>query len=66
MARGSACECESWIDLLVRLEYLPAEVRGGLIANCDELQRLLTLRMKSLDQDKSYAIRDGKADSYEV
>ena len=58
IARGSAFETESWIDLLVRTSYLPP-IRGEeLIATCKEVQKLVTSRMKMLSQGKTYAVKD--------
>jgi four helix bundle protein len=58
IARGSTFESESWLDLLMRLEYLSQADGKELIANCHELGRLLTSRMKSLSGGKTYAIGD--------
>jgi four helix bundle protein len=65
IARGSAFEVESWLDLLVRRKHLDVEVGAELLQACDELQRLLTLKMKSLGEGKSYAVREESAE-YEV
>jgi four helix bundle protein len=50
IARGSAFESESWLDLLAREGYVSTEVEGKLTRQCMEIARLLTLRMKSLEQ----------------
>ena len=58
IARGSAFESVSWLDLLVRSEYVPQPVGDKLINKCIEIQKLLTLRMKSLSEGKTYAVRE--------
>jgi four helix bundle protein len=58
IARGSAFESESWLDLLHRRGYLTDAAFETLLAACDELQSLLTLRMKSLSDGKTYAVRE--------
>ena len=58
IARGSAFETESWLDLLVRTGYLSSEVGEAHIARCVEIQKLVTARMKSLDSGKSYATKE--------
>ena len=65
IARGSAFEVESWLDLLERRGYLPEEAAGGLFDHCQEVQKLLTLRMKSLGEASRTYAREEKAD-YEV
>jgi len=65
IARGSAFEAESWLDLLIRRGYLAAEQGKALLSKCDELQRLLTLRMKSLYEGKTYAVREETDGDYD-
>jgi four helix bundle protein len=65
IARGSAFESESWLDLLHRRGYLTDAAFETLLAACDELQSLLTLRMKSLSDGKTYAVR-GDRMPYEI
>jgi four helix bundle protein len=65
MARGSAFEVESWLDLLVRRRYLTEQEGDRLVASCIEVQKLLTVRMKSLGDGKSYAVRE-EGTEYEV
>ena len=48
IARGSAFECESWLDLLMRLGYLSKEDCDDLMSKCVAVQKMLTVRMKSL------------------
>ena len=58
IARGSALETESWVDLLLRSKYITNEQATMLFKQCDEIERLLTSRMKTLDQGKTYAIKE--------
>lgn len=58
IARGSAFESESWIDLLLRRNYISVDAGSELIASCVEVQNLITARMKTLGDGKSYTIRD--------
>ena len=65
IARGSLFETESWIDLLHRRKYLDDERVQELITSCHALGRLLTVRMKSLSENKTYAVRE-EGELYEV
>jgi four helix bundle protein len=58
IARGSAFESESWIDLLVRTGYLKDESGERLLAQCAELQKLLSYRMKALEESKPRTLRE--------
>ncbi len=58
IARGSAFETESWLDLLMRQGHLSPEVGRHLIERCTEVQKLLTARMKTLSQGKTYAVKE--------
>jgi four helix bundle protein len=59
IARGSAFESESWLDLLVRRGHVPAEEGARLIALCQTVQRMITTRMRGLGEaNQSYAIRE--------
>ena len=58
IARGSAFEVQSWLDLLSRRGYLTGESAARLMSKCIEVQKLLTLRMKSLGEGKTYATRE--------
>jgi four helix bundle protein len=66
IARGSAFEVESWIDLLARRRYIDEAVAAELFAGCIELQKLLTLRMKSLSEGRTYASRTTPGESHEL
>ena len=58
IARGSAFETESWLDLLARRGYLTSKQSEELISRCTEVQKLLTVSMKSLSEGKSYAVKE--------
>ncbi len=56
IARGSAFEAESWLDLLIRQGLIGQERGDYLIGQCVEVQKAVTLRMKSLTEaGKTYA-----------
>jgi four helix bundle protein len=61
IARGSTFESESWLDLLVRRGYVSRERGDTLISNCHEIGRMLTTRMRSLNENKTYAVREEEA-----
>jgi four helix bundle protein len=65
IARGSAFEVESWLDLLQRRGYIADERADSLLSGCTEVQKLLTLRMKSLEQGTVRAVREEEYE-YEV
>ena len=60
IARGSAFEAESWLDLLIRQGLIGQEHGDHLIEQCVEVQKAVTLRMKSLaEAGKTYAKEEG-------
>jgi four helix bundle protein len=65
IARGSAFEVQSWLDLLSRRGYVSEESSIRLKSNCIEIQKLLTVRMKSLGDGKTYATREVPDFEYE-
>jgi four helix bundle protein len=60
IARGSAFEAEGWLDLLMQSGYTRREVGERLIEQCSELQKLLSYRMKALDQRNPRRVKDEK------
>lgn len=50
IARGSACETDSWLDLLARAGYISADVETALRADCDVVVDALTNRIRALDK----------------
>lgn len=66
IARGSAFEAQSWLDLLRRQGYIPQETETRLSKQCEEVGRMLTARMKALGAaKKTYALREEEID-YQV
>jgi four helix bundle protein len=65
IARGSAFEAESWIDLLKRRDYLTSELSEELLGHCSIVQRMLTTRMRELGSAKQSYARE-EAESYEA
>jgi four helix bundle protein len=65
IARGSAFEVEPWLDLLQRRGYVGPETAHSLFSGCMEVQKLLTLRMKSLEKATAYAVREEESE-YEL
>jgi four helix bundle protein len=63
IARGSLFETQSWLDLLSRTGYLDESAKNRLILRCQEVGKLLTLRMKSLGESKLTYARE-EADEY--
>ena len=47
IALKEACETAYWLKLLVRTEYINENMYQSLLADCDELSRLLTSIIKS-------------------
>jgi four helix bundle protein len=50
IARGSANETLSWIDLLKRADYISAERENELTARCDEGLRMISAQMIALSR----------------
>jgi four helix bundle protein len=50
IAKGSACETDSWLDLLRRTGYLQPEAEARLHAACQELIRMLTAKIVDLER----------------
>jgi four helix bundle protein len=50
IARGSACETATWIDLLSRAGYIDAAAEKGLTDRCNELIAGLTSQMRALER----------------
>ncbi len=65
IARGSLFEAQSWVDLLHRRGYVSDEKLQSLQSRCHEIGKLLTARMKSLGEGKTYAVRE-EGDAYEA
>ncbi len=50
IAKGSACETDSWLDLLRRVGYLEPESEARLHQACQELIRMLTAKIVDLER----------------
>ena len=50
IAKGSACESDGWLDLLRRAGYIDADTEGRLHADCVEVIRMLTAKIRNLEQ----------------
>jgi four helix bundle protein len=59
IAKGSACEADSWINLLARLGLVDDATESALHGRCAELIAALTRRMKALaEQEKRTRVRE--------
>jgi four helix bundle protein len=62
IARGSLFETHSWLDLLHRAGLIDESQKVKLIEACQEVGKLLTLRMKALaNSNQSYAREEAEA-----
>lgn len=65
IAKGSACETDSWLYLLREADYLQPEDETALHNQCSELIAILTAKMRALDdldrKRKSARIKDQEA-----
>jgi len=52
IAKGSACEALSWLDLLSRLGHVDVAVGNSLEERCEELIAALTRRIRSLQEQQ--------------
>ena len=50
IARGSACETATWIDLLSRAGYIDSAAEKELASRCNELLAGLTNQMRALER----------------
>ena len=50
IAKGSACETDSWLNLLREAGYLGADVEEGLHRECLDLVAILTSKIRDLDR----------------
>jgi four helix bundle protein len=62
IARGSAAEADSWLDLLSRLGHLPPAQSEQLHQRCRKLIGALTGRMRDLDRQKERAVKEERSD----
>jgi four helix bundle protein len=66
IARGSAAEADSWLDLLLRLAYVDETHATRLHARCDELIAALTRRIRQMDSRAATARLSDEVAPYEV
>jgi four helix bundle protein len=62
IARGSLFETQSWLDLLARTGHLDESVKDRLVLQCQEVGKLLTLRMKSLGESNLTYAREERVE----
>ncbi len=58
IAKGSACEADSWLDLLRRLALITPEQEAELHAQCVRLIAALTKRIRELESAASKSVRE--------
>lgn len=62
IAKGSACETDSWLDLLRRLELISADQEADLHRRCMSLVGALTGRIRDLEEINRRAVRETRAE----
>jgi four helix bundle protein len=50
IARGSAAETDSWLDLLRRSNWISADEEAPLHEECEQIMAMLTSKMRELDR----------------
>jgi len=65
IAKGSACETDSWLDLLRRLALISPEQEAELHTRCSRLIAALTRRIKDLERAASKTVREARV-AYEA
>jgi four helix bundle protein len=63
VAKGSACETDSWLDLLRRSELINAEQEKPLHDTCMELVAMLTSKIRQLEVASANSKRSGSPSS---
>jgi four helix bundle protein len=59
IAKGSASECEAWLDLLAQLGHIPVDTAGTLEQRCVRLIAALARRITALEtQERERRIRE--------
>ena len=58
IAKGSACELDSWLDLLRRRSIITAEQEADLHGRCSRMIAALTGRMRDLEKITPKSIRE--------
>ncbi len=58
IAKGSACETDSWLDLLHRLGLISDDAEASLHRKCEALIAGLTAKINDLDRSGARAVRE--------
>lgn len=58
IAKGSACETDSWLDLLRRAGYIDEAMEARLHTGCQELIRMLTAKIRDLERKEGARVRE--------
>ena len=66
IAKGSAAETDSWLDLLSRLGYISSETEQRLHSQCLVILGALTRRMRALDAQLGGSARRGAREERSV
>jgi four helix bundle protein len=66
IAKGSACESDGWLDLLRRAGYIDADTEGRLHADCVEIIRMLTAKIRDLERREGSRVLREDAAPYET
>jgi four helix bundle protein len=61
IAKGSACETDSWLDLMRGLSMISGERERDLHTRCSALIAALTRRIRDLERMASKAVKDERA-----
>jgi|FLYL01.1.fsa_nt_gi four helix bundle protein len=64
IAKGSACETDSWLDLLSRLDLINRETEAHLHRKCEALIAGLTAKINEMERT-GRSVREDRAD-YEI
>lgn len=62
IAKGSACETDSWIDLMRRSGEISSEQEQRLHQQCMELVPMLTAKIKELENTGRYRVSEDRAE----
>ena len=62
IAKGSACETDSWLDLFRRSGAITAGQEAPLHATCQELIAMLTSKIRDLEKLPAFKAREDRAE----
>ena len=60
IAKASACESDSWIDLLLRAGFISGETEASLHVACEEIVRMLTAKIIRLERMAAEDAKGGR------